>query len=180
MQEKTKVNEIELFDTLVSDCKDIITERIWASRTEIIIAHGEIGKRILEDSLYKKYSAQNKEFCEKLAKSIGISYSEVCRSIQFYQKFKLDSPTGESWDKFKEDKAISWNTIKQKYLPQIKGDTKLQLTPKFKIGDIVAIEQKGAIIVVKDTGHKVVYKVAIEIGDDKEDIWIEEKFLSIK
>ena len=87
--EKTKVNEIELFSTLVEDCKDIITERVWASRTEIIIAHGELGKRISEDPLYKKYS--NKEFLEKLSKSINISYSEISRCIQFFIKFKIVS-----------------------------------------------------------------------------------------
>lgn len=174
--EKTKVNEIELFSTLVSDCKDIITERVWASRTEIIIAHGEIGQRIVNDPLYKKYSKQNKDFLDKLARSIGISYSETCRSVQFYEKFKIISSSGDSWAKFKEGKNITWQKVKQEYLPQLSlpgESSKEKLQPKFVVGDEVRINGFGAIIVVKSTKYKIIYKVATET----EDIWISEEFL---
>jgi len=174
--EKTKVNEIELYENLVSDLKDIITERVWNSRVEIIVGHGEIGQRVLEDPLYKKYSKQHKDFLDKLARSIGISYSELCRSIQFYQKFKLVSPDGESWDKLKEGKNVSWALIKQKYLP-MGGAKEITLTPKYKLGAEVKVEFSGVIIGVKDTPQRVVYKIETEIAGEKEDIWIEERFL---
>ena len=40
---------------LVEDCKTIISQRIKNSRREVILAYAEIGNRIVEDSLYKKY-----------------------------------------------------------------------------------------------------------------------------
>lgn len=180
MQEKTKINEIELYQILCEDLQAIITERIWRSKIEVIVAYGEVGHRIVTDALYEKYSSQSKDFLEKLAKSIGISYSTICRAIQFWNKYHIDSHTCESsWDKLPEGKNISWYKICSKYLPQTKGDTELQLVPKFKIGDEVEINLKRAIILlVKDTGRKVVYKVEIELdNDEKEDLWLEEKFL---
>ena len=113
-----KIDEVDLYNTMIEDCRAIIVERIYRAATEVIVAHGEIGERIVNDPLYKKYSKQHKDFLEKVARGIGISYSEVCRSIQFYQKFKIVSLSGESWDKFEEGKSISWSKIKQKYLPQ--------------------------------------------------------------
>lgn len=168
-----KVSEQELYNQLVEECRGIITERVFRSRLEIILAHGEIGACITHNALYKKYGKQNKEFIERLAQGIGISYSEVSRSIQFWNKYHIDKSNSESWSKFKEGKNISWAGIKQYYLPNPQ-DKKEPLNPKYQLGQQVRVNFLGAIIAVKGDGAKPVYKVEFECGETKDDLWIPE------
>ena len=115
---KTSYLSTDEYVSIVEDCRAIKTEGIFNSRVEMIVWHGKMGERISEDKLYKKYNKGNQDFVNTLASDIGISYKEASLSIQFYQKFKLVSPDGERWDKFKEGKNISWNKIKTLYLPE--------------------------------------------------------------
>jgi len=86
-------------------------------RKELIVTYGKLGRGIVEDSNYKRWIKGNRDFLRELAKDIGISYSTVCRAIQFWQKYQIDSHTCESWDKLPEGKNISWHKIITKYLP---------------------------------------------------------------
>lgn len=174
--EVVKVSEQELFNHLVDECKSIITERVFRSRLEIIIAHGEIGQRVVNDSLYKKYGKNNKEFIEQLASGIGISYAEICRSIQFWVKYRIDSPNSESWKNFKEGKNISWSGIKQNYLPA-PGFQKNAINAKYKIGQQIKADFSGAIIAVKGGEDCIVYKVEFEARGKKDDLWIPEDLI---
>jgi hypothetical protein len=103
---------------MVEDCRSILTERIFNARMERILCYGEIGERIVNDPFYEKYSKGNGKFLGDLAKDIGISASELARSIQFYKKFEIVSPDSENWIQFKEGKNISWAKIKKYYLPE--------------------------------------------------------------
>ena len=106
------------YQSLIDECQAILTEHIWISRVEVIVAHGKIGERLVDDPLYKRYERGNMEFLKMVAEDIGISYSEISRCVQFYKKFKIVSADGENWSKFKEGKNLSWNKIKKFYLPQ--------------------------------------------------------------
>ena len=114
-----KTEDNDQYWAIIEDCRAIITERIWRSRLEVILAHGEIGQRICNDQLYKKYGKGNQVFTKRLSNDIGISYSDACRSIQFYEKFKIVSLDGEPWNEFKEGKSITWDKIKKFYLPKV-------------------------------------------------------------
>jgi len=173
-----KVSEQELYEHLVEECKAIITERVFRSRLEIILAHGEIGHLITNDPLYKKYGKQNKEFVEKLAQGIGISYSETCRSIQFWNKYHIDKSNSDSWKKFKEGKNLSWAGIKQNYLPNPQ-DKKESFAAKYKPGQEITVSFAGAIIGVR-VGERIVYRVEFEVGEDKDDIWVPEGLIKEK
>ena len=110
--------ESDEYKSLIDDCKSTLVEGISIIRTDVIILHGKIGERVTTDKLYKKYGKSNQEFIRQLAKDMQVSYQEIYRSVQFYEKFKIVSLDGEGWDRFKEGKNISWNKIKNDYLPE--------------------------------------------------------------
>ena len=115
--------ESDAYKSLIDDCRSTLVEGIFNARMEVIITHSRIGERVATDKLYKKYGKGNQEFIQQLAKDMEVSYQEIYRSIQFYEKFKIVSPDGEGWDRFEEGKNISWNKIKNNYLPErIKKD----------------------------------------------------------
>ena len=105
------------YGALIEECQAIITEGVFNYRMERILTYGRLGERIVEDSLYKKYGKGNSDFLEGVSQDIGIGQSDLYRSIQFYEKFKIVSPDSENWSKFKEGKNISWSKIKINYLP---------------------------------------------------------------
>jgi len=107
---------------LIEECQAIITEGVWNFRLEKILTYGRLGERITKDSFCKKFQRGNLKFLETVAEDIGISYSELCRAVQFYEKFEIVSPTCEGWSKFKEGKNISWSKIKILYLPDRKQE----------------------------------------------------------
>ena len=105
------------YEALITECQAIITEGIWNYRVEKILAYGRLGERVSTDPLYKKYGKGNLAFLEGISEDVGISYSDICRAIQFYEKFQIVSPESAGWDKLKEGKNISWSKIKTFYLP---------------------------------------------------------------
>ena len=106
------------YEALVSECQAIITEGVFNERLERILTFGRLGERISQDPLFEKYGKGNLGFLKKISSDIGFSYSDICRAIQFYEKFKIVSPDSEGFSKFREGKNISWNKIKTFYLPE--------------------------------------------------------------
>jgi hypothetical protein len=103
------------YEILVSDCKAIVTERLYRSRQEIIEGWHEVGHRITTDSNYRKFAHGNTEIKKQLAVDIGASVKTLYYAIQFYDKFPELSNALESFD---EGKNISWHKIVKKYLPE--------------------------------------------------------------
>ena len=110
--------ESDEYKSLVDDCKSRFVETIWKFRMDVIILHGKIGERVATDKLYKKYGKGNHDFIRQLAKDMEVSYQEIYRSVQFYEKFKIVSPTSEGWNRLKHGKNNSWNKIKNEELPE--------------------------------------------------------------
>jgi hypothetical protein len=106
------------YQALVGECQAIITEGVWSFRVERILTYGRLGERISEDEIYKRYGEENGIFLNDISKDIGIAYSDICRAVQFWVKFKINSVDSENWSKFKEGKNISWSKVKSYYLPE--------------------------------------------------------------
>ena len=102
------------YDHLVTDCKAIVTERLYRSRQEIIEGWHEIGQRIATDENYQKHARGNGKIKDKLAADIGASVQSLYYAIQFYNKYPELSKGLES---FSEGKNISWTKITKNYLP---------------------------------------------------------------
>ena len=103
------------YQNLVTDCKAIVTERLYRSRQEVIEGWHEVGERIATDENYRKHAHGNGKIKEQLAVDIGASVKTLYFAIQFYEKFPQLSNALESFD---EGKNISWHKIVNRYLPE--------------------------------------------------------------
>jgi hypothetical protein len=104
------------YQALVTDCKSIVTERLYRSRQEVIEGWHEVGERIATDQNYRKHAQGNTDIKKQLAIDIGASVQTLYYAIQFYEKF----PTLESVQQLPEGKNISWSKIVKNYLPETK------------------------------------------------------------
>ena len=114
--ENNLIKNTDEYNYVVEDCRAVLAQRLKNSRIEIILAYGEVGQRISESEFYQKNAKGNQPIVEQLAKDIGIGYSEACRAIQFYEKFKITSEDSLTSETFEEGENISWYKIKDKYL----------------------------------------------------------------
>lgn len=104
------------YKNLVTDCKAIVTERLYRSRQEIIEGWHEVGERIATDPNYRKHAHGNTDIKKQLAIDIGASVQTLYYAIQFFEKF----PTLESVNALPEGKNLSWSKIIKNHLPEPK------------------------------------------------------------
>lgn len=106
-----KIEPEEWYQSLVDDCKSIITEAVFTSRWALVEGYHGLGERIVKDSEYKKWE-QGKagRVLTDLSKDTGIHERDLYRAIQFYGKYP-------ELDRVPEGKNITWNKIITKYLP---------------------------------------------------------------
>ena len=135
-----KIRDTDEYKYTVEDCRAILAQRLKNSRVEIILAYGEVGKRIVDSKFYQKHAKGNQSLVEELARDIGIGYKEACRAVQFYQKFGIsseDSLTGETLKRFEEGENISWYKIKTKYLTDGDGKVVSGIKQFYKLEEIL-------------------------------------------
>jgi hypothetical protein len=101
------------YQSLVDDCRGIITEAIHNSRWDLIVGYHELGERIVEDTDYQRYSNGNGKLLSCMSESIGTSERDLYRAMQFYRLYP-------DLDKVPDGKNISWYKIVNKYLPEPK------------------------------------------------------------
>ncbi|GAG45767.1 unnamed protein product, partial [marine sediment metagenome] len=104
------------YQSLIEDCKAIITEAIFTSRWTLVEGYHQLGERIITDDNYQKAAKGNLSSLQDLAKNINTSERTLYYAIQFYDKYP-------SLDYVPEGKNISWNKIITKYLPKLKDET---------------------------------------------------------
>ena len=108
------MNEITVekwYQSLVSDCTDIMTEAVYISRWAIVEGYHNLGKRILEDhDNFERAKIYGQKIVQDLAISLNISSRILWYAIQFVQKYP-------DLTKVPEGKNITWNKIITKYLP---------------------------------------------------------------
>lgn len=152
----------QLYESLVDDLKDLITERVWNIRHDRIKMMWDIGDLIVtecEKSGMKNYSAIVKE----LEKDVGINFSQLYRAVKFKEKFNTWQT---AMDLLPDGKNISWKKICEKILPEI-PEAKLGL----KSGEREMIDkfginvwwekqpEKGFTLILKDPKTSVVLKI---------------------
>jgi hypothetical protein len=111
------------YQELIEESKAIVVEHAFNIRMTVILGKGQLGERIVEDPLFKKHSKGNQKFLRDVADDIGISYSTLCRAVQFYEQYKITEPDSPGWQKINEGKDISWTKIKKEYLPSGERDS---------------------------------------------------------
>lgn len=142
MKEIVNYKNTDEYEDIVGECRAAISQRVKNSRYELIVGYAEVGEKIVESQLYKKFGKGNQQFLLDLFEDIGIGKSNGYYAIDFYityftekgkPKFK-DVSTGVetimSQEFIEEGDNLSWNKIKQLYLTEQKTE-KIEL-PKGK------------------------------------------------
>lgn len=129
------IRAADWYQHLVTDCKAIVTERLYRSRQEVIEGWHEVGERIATDKNYQKAAKGNMNLRRKLAEDIGTSIKTLYQAIQFYSKYP---DLSHACERFEEGKNISWYKITKKYLPSENGGTASPALPDGKYRVIYA------------------------------------------
>ena len=104
-----EIQKEEWYESLVEECKAIITEAVFTSRWALVEGYWELGKRIRQDSEKRPIT----KLLQDLGVSIGKSQQTLWYAVQCYDKFP-------NLDKIPEGKNISWNKLITLYLPEPK------------------------------------------------------------
>lgn len=98
------------YQSLVDDCKAIVTEAVFTSRWALVEGYHMLGERIITEKNLDRKEIYGKKILTGLSESTGINERDLYRAIQFYEKYPnlRDVPEG---------KNISWNKLITKYLP---------------------------------------------------------------
>ena len=100
----------EWYQSLISDCKGIISEAVFISRWALVEGYHNLGKRILEEhDNFERKKIYGEKIVQDLAFSLGMSSRILWYAIQFVNKYP-DLTT------VPEGKNITWNKIITKYL----------------------------------------------------------------
>ena len=105
------ISNQEWYQVLVEECKAIGIERGFRARLEIVEGKWDLGKRIIDDKNYVKYSRGGGDFISNLAKDIGMSSSDLYDCIKFASEFDKLSNAIETLGK-----NLSWYKIKTEIL----------------------------------------------------------------
>ena len=103
-------SEEEWYQSLVDDCKAIITEAVFNSRWELIAGHHAIGKRIVTEVNLNRKDIYGKKILSRVTESIGMRERDLYRCIQFYEMYP-------DLNKLPHGKNISWHKIANDLLP---------------------------------------------------------------
>ena len=109
-----ELTNTEWYNTLVSDCTDIMTEAVYISRWALVEGYHNLGKRILEEhDNFERANVYGEKIVNGLAESLGMSSRIIWYAMQFVQKYP-------DLNEVPEGKNITWNKIITKYLPETK------------------------------------------------------------
>jgi hypothetical protein len=100
------------YQSLVDDCRAIVTEAVFHSRWELIAGYHALGRRIVDEKRLVWNERGNGRTLSRVSKSTGIGERELYRAIQFYKKYPDINllPNG---------KNISWHKITNELLPAV-------------------------------------------------------------
>jgi hypothetical protein len=109
------------FAALLEECREILVERMFNARCEVIAAKWELGKRIVTDPHFEKIvgGRGHRSFIKTVAHRLNINRTDAYYCVRFYERhpgLKV-TPDVDSFADFpKEGKNISWTRIKTLYL----------------------------------------------------------------
>jgi len=100
------------FQQLIEDCKDIITEKEFSARWELVEGWHSVGMRILQDEAnFTKGGYTSNNIVATVATSLGRSPRSIEYAIQFARTYP-------DLNMLPEGKNTSWHQICNKYLPK--------------------------------------------------------------
>lgn len=106
------IDNQEWFESLLEECRAIVTEYGFTSRWAKVEGYHSLGQRILEENNnFERSKIYGQQVIKRLSKEINLSERTLQYAVQFAQKFPaLDSlPAG---------KNVTWSKIIKEYLPE--------------------------------------------------------------
>ncbi len=101
-------------ETLLDECKQILTEYGFTSRWTRIEGYHALGARVVaENANFERKAIYGQGIVKKVSESLGMSERQLQYAIQFYQKFP-------DLNMLPAGKNISWSKIIKEYLPNEK------------------------------------------------------------
>jgi len=98
------------YSSLIEDLTDLITEKTFTSRWELIDCYHQVGTRILqENDNFERAKIYGENILQGLAKSIGRSQRTLAYAVKFAKMYP-------DLNLLPEAKNTSWNHIINKYL----------------------------------------------------------------
>jgi len=98
------------YASLIEDLTDLITEKTFTSRWELIDCYHQVGTRILqENDNFERAKIYGENILQGLAKSIGRSQRTLAYAVKFAKMYP-------DLNLLPEAKNVSWNHIINKYL----------------------------------------------------------------
>jgi hypothetical protein len=177
-----KPERTEWYDSLVGDCKAIITEAVFTSRWSLVEGYHRLGERIATDDNFQKYAKGNNSCFAGLRNNIGISESTLYRAVQFYALYP-------DLSLLPEGKDITWNKIVTKYLPAPQEEPK-QIEPTYLSPEQQTAEFAVAMICGAIDDHDKEWLLSKECFDcyfkafdlpyDPIKDWVDKGFLTIE
>lgn len=116
------------YESLIEDCKSIITETVFNSRWALVEGYHALGARVLEEhDNFERSKIYGADILQRVAKSLGKSHRTIDYAVQFARQFPdLDALPG--------GKNVSWRKICNEVLPQPKS-----MTPELPVGKYAVI-----------------------------------------
>jgi len=116
--------EQEWYQSLVDECKSIITEAVFTSRWALVEGYHQLGTRVLEENdNFERAKIYGDKIVQGLGNSLNISKSTIYYAIQFAKKYpKLDEVP--------EGKNITWNKVIQENIEVLTFSEHCKLTTK--------------------------------------------------
>lgn len=111
--EKNSATALQWYESLVEDCKAIITEAVFTSRWALVEGYWNLGKRIQEDKEFQKFAKGNQSSLQDLANNLNTSERTIYYARQAFNKFP-------DIGKLPEGKNLTWNKLITQYLPEPK------------------------------------------------------------
>lgn len=97
------------YQELVDECKGLVVEGVHESNWKLIETYWTLGKNIRSYST--KYKKDSGELIARLANDIKLSKRTVYYAVKAFDKYP-------NIDTLPEGKAINWNKLVTKYLPE--------------------------------------------------------------
>ena len=169
----------ERYEYLLQDLQNIVKMTVRICRDEIIKSKWEMGARIVQEFA----DQENREYggiIERLSGDLKVSESELYRCVEFKLKYpNLD----EALKLFPEGENISWNKIKETYLPH-EGLGRLELSfPHMESIDLWGIvswweknPDQNFVLYIKDPKYKTQLKVSIVNASEESKTPLQEAF----
>ena len=103
------------YQSLVDDCRATLTESLFNSRWELLAGYHAVGKRIVTDENYQKFSKGNRTLCNDIANNLGVSERTMYYIIKFYETYP-------DLNTLPDGKNVSWYKVTNQLLPGTKEE----------------------------------------------------------